>query len=224
MTSRTTALFADRPTVAVLRNKGVPVRVHETQPAPTGSGRWERVLSADPDEPTPVWTQVHVRFTALDLAEIEEKFGSIQAWNEALNGDKSHSSVIDTLALLWGYPRERAGVAMIDGDLDGYAAAIGAAFLLANGGEADAVVRVLASRITVTGTKRKIQALGVGAQLEEEERLVQEAEKALTEYRETQNNKPSPKKATRKRVSGSTGANGSNSGSELVAATTSSGP
>jgi len=227
MTPSTTALPSARPSAAVLRNKGVPVRVHATQIAPGGDldtgPHWERVLLGEEENPVPQFETLHVRFTTLDLAEIEEKWGGITEWNEALNGSKSNAAIIDTFAILWRMPRERAGTAMLDGALDDYAAALGGAFLLANGGEVDAVVRVLESRVTVTGTKRKIQGLAVGAQLDEERRLVGEAEDALTKYEEEQAKPEQPEKPKRTRRT-STTPNGSDTGSEPVAASTSSGP
>jgi hypothetical protein len=225
MTPSTTALPSTRPSAAVLRNRGVPVRVHATQVAPGGDldtgPRWERVMTSENEDAAPVYETLHVRFTTLDLAEIEEKWGGIEDWNKALNGDRPNVTVIDTFAILWHMPRERAGIAMLDAALDEYAAALGGAFLLANGGEVDAVVRVLASRITVTGTKRKIQGMAVGAQLDEEQRLVSEAETALEEY-QTEQTKPEPAKKTSRRRT-STGPSGSGTGSVPVEASRSSG-
>ena len=126
------------PTPAVLRNRGVPVAVHVVE-AETAT-RFRRTFDADTGEP--VQETRHVALTAWTLARIEEKWGDMDGWQKAAV-DKPYLTAVETLALVWDMPTPAVGTMLLDGALEDYNTALAGAFMLANGADGDAVVRVL---------------------------------------------------------------------------------
>lgn len=131
------------PSAAVLKNKGIPAKVHKVTASPDLT-RWERVY--DPDSAEPVLEMVYIQFTNLALSDIEERFGSMDDWEAAL-GSTPYKALVDTLSIVWEVDRRQAGKMMLDDGVDDYSSAIGAAFMLSQGSEVDAVVRVLESGV-----------------------------------------------------------------------------
>ena len=132
------ALVSTDPSPAVLHNRGVPVKVHRVE-AGSGLDRWDRVFD---DNDGPVLDQLFVHFTALSMSDLEERYGDLDGWQKALE-DAPYRALVDTFAIVWEVDRRQAGKMLLDDSVDDYAAAIGAAFMLAQGAEPDAVVRVL---------------------------------------------------------------------------------
>ena len=165
------------PSLQTLTNLGVPILVHKVSPAADGL-KWNREYQGEGDDRVPVRETQYVRFTALALAEIETRYGgregvlldsdqdpvldkdgnkvmtklsATEGWEQELETNPN-SAIIDTLAIVWEVPRAQAGKMIIDQHVDDYSTAIGAAFLMAQGIEGDAVVRVIK-----TGVKSSVE-------------------------------------------------------------------
>jgi hypothetical protein len=109
-----------------------------------------------------------VRLGNLEIADIEDRFGGLDEWQEALR-KKPFATIIETLAICWGesepfaglpsgdpaHPstnlmRKAIGTVLLDARMDDYATAIGGAFMLANGVEPDAVGKALKQGVAAT--------------------------------------------------------------------------
>lgn len=123
----------------VLRNRGIPVFVAAVTALPSGEN-WSVVLD---DEGQPVTEELLVRFDGNGIADIEEAFGSLEAYEQALEGTV-FSTVRKTLAIAWNLPVREIGVRMLPGKIDEYATAIGVALALANGVDPTQAARLLA--------------------------------------------------------------------------------
>lgn len=137
---------------SVLKNKGIPVPVHALETGPDGNPAlpYRRLVTQAGD---PVEVEMWVRLTNLGLADLEEKWGGLQQWQEAL-ASKPFSTLLDTLAIVWEEPRRAAGLRMIDGGTDDYSTAIGAAFMLANGVPPERVGEVIARGVRASAAER----------------------------------------------------------------------
>lgn len=152
------------PSHTVLKNRGVPVRVHRVEADASGV-RWDRVYDA---ADAPVMDVTWVKFTNLSLADVETKWGDFEGWEKALD-DRPYNTLVDTFAIMWEVPRQQAGKMLIDDAADDYATAIGAAFMMANGIEGDAVVRVIARGVRSSRELRsRLQDEGLKAVMEAE--------------------------------------------------------
>lgn len=141
---------------AVLRNRGVPIRLHRLE-RDAVSERWRRVYTeAGEPEFDEHWVQMTNAVLA-DLVDPVNGWGSLDSWQKALRADP-HEALQHTLALCLDWWKampdgveepdsRRAGVAMVDAELESYSAAIGAAFMLANGVRPERVGEVLAAGI-----------------------------------------------------------------------------
>lgn len=157
------------PSVQILKNRGVPVLVHAVEPDIDGV-RWNRVYDAND---APVHETDFVRFTALSLSDIEDRWGGNDGWEKALE-EKPYTTLIDTFAIMWECSRQKAGKRLIDDAVDDYSTAVGAAFMQANGIEGDAVVRVIASGVkSARQLRERLSAEGA--------KVVQEMEKQEAE-------------------------------------------
>lgn len=144
----------------VLRNKGIPVELYEL--ARDADGQLEQPLRralSQADEP--VVAEVWLQMTNLALADIEEQFGELGKWQEALQ-TRPFGTIVTTLALCLDMPRRQAGLRMIDGRLEDYSSAVGGAFMLANGVEPEKVGEVLARGVRAASEARsKLMAEGI---------------------------------------------------------------
>lgn len=231
MTTQTpagSALITTNPGAAVLLNRGVPVRVHATVADPTRPDRWQRVLGDVEDYPVPEWDKRYVRFTNLDFVQIEAEpdpsaehdggWGSVEEWTAALGGGKGYTTICRTFSLMWDEPVKRVGIMLIDGELEKYAAAVGAAYLLASGGSVDAVVRVLESRVTVTEIRKLVVTQAIEDETTETQEGITKAQEILAADKGAVTAPPK-----RARKSSSTSRSGSSSGSKQDAVSTSIG-
>lgn len=75
----------------------------------------------------------------------------MEVWEDALS-EKPYQTIIATLAIVWECTPQEAGKRIKDDAVDEYSTAIGAAVLMANGVEGDAVVRLL--KTGVSSSKR----------------------------------------------------------------------
>lgn len=175
------------PSSTVLKNRGYPVRVYDLE-RDAASGRFSRPFRPRVDSRgEPVVKECWVKFTNLVLSDIEEHYGSITEWAERLQ-ETPYKTCIDTLAIAWrddpewsGADRRTVGASFIHDQTDEYAAAVGSGYMLANGVEVDAVVRVLTSGIAM-GRERRARALSeaLGKVVEEAEQIVQDESEATT--------------------------------------------
>lgn len=190
---------------AVLRNKGVCIEINQTEQV---EGVWEVVRSGDGD---PVLTKAWVRMDGNILADLEETWGNLTAYQQATK-ETPYQAVRRTLSMVFGWddlhaPNDpsgrlcsgcrRAGLSMREGGLTEYTTAVGAALALANGLDPTKVVAML--------------AMGVKATKEQEDLRNAALDELLAEAAEEET------------PSESTSMDGSANGSEPVAATTSSG-
>jgi hypothetical protein len=128
-------------TPQTLKNRGVPVQVHELTPPLSAGAPWTRTFDAN-DEP--VLTQLWLQLTNSILADVEDDllgWGSLDEWQKAMQA-KPFQTIARTLALAFGWvdaagrpDYRRAGLATIDGEAMGYSVAISSAFAIANGAD-----------------------------------------------------------------------------------------
>ena len=118
---------------AELRNKGIAVWLYNV--GPDG----EPITKSDGQ---PALEQVVVRFTNNDVADIEEKWGSLQNWMDELEA-KPVKSVRDTLAIALKRDPAEVGNALVEGQLQIYGNVIGAALSRWQGATDEQVKKVL---------------------------------------------------------------------------------
>lgn len=145
------------PDLAVLRNRGIPVKVHVLDD--DGNRTFDSTGEA-------ITTEAFVRFTNNVLADLTEKdqYGSLDGWEAAIE-DNAPLAIPNTLAVCWDVTRRRAGDLMLDNVLDDYATAIGGAFAMANGVPPDSVVKVLVAGLAAATTRTKMIAEGMDKEL-----------------------------------------------------------
>lgn len=142
------------PPIAVLKARGVPVKLHVLER--NAEGRWVRTFGEAGD---PVLEDRYVQMTNAVLADIESPlngWGSADAWRDALQAtprdamQRTLALCLDWWAVTIGMEEpdsRRAGVAMLDAESDAYASAVGAAYMLANGVVPERVGEVMAAGI-----------------------------------------------------------------------------
>lgn len=114
---------------AELRNKGIEVQL--------------AVLGAD-GEPTKKLEKVLIRFTNNNVADIEEKWESLQNWMTDLQR-RPVKAIRDTLAIVLKREPEVVGDSMVDGNLQLYGNVIGAALSRWQGATDEQVKKLLAA-------------------------------------------------------------------------------
>lgn len=191
------AALRGTPTAAVLRNRGVPVQVHVVE-AETAL-RFHRKVDDDTGEP--VFETRYVALTAWTLARIEEKWGDLDGWQKAAEA-QPYLTAIESLALVWDLPAPAVGTMLLDGDLEDYNTALAAAFMLANGADGDAVVRVLTASV-------KVGKVAKAAVADEAAKIATDLDKAMEDLDQA--------------IADTPGTSGSEPGSTEVEAMTSSG-
>lgn len=152
----------------VLKNKGVPVPVAEVS---TGTdGRPSRVFSED----QLVTTERFVQFTNNTLIDLEEKFGTLEDFQKAIEA-KPRSAVRAALAIAWEIDEKLAGHMMIEDKLDSYATGIGVALAVANGVDPTKAVEMLEVGISATREMAKVRESEV-------ERMLVEARAEIEQF------------------------------------------
>jgi len=176
------------PSVQVLKNRGIPVLVHQVEPDANGV-RYNRVYTSDDLNAEPVLETMFIKFTNLSLSDVEEQWGDLDEWEKALD-DKPFLTMVKTLAIMWECTTQESGKRMIDDAIDDYATAVGAAILMANGIEGDAVVRVL--KTGVSSAKRLKQRIASEGSKMVAELEAQEAEENAESAEPVTQTNPSP--------------------------------
>lgn len=121
-------------TSAILRNKGVPVKLHVLD------DNGERLYNNG----KPVFEEVHFRLTNWHIAEIEDRIGGREEFQRKLE-ESNRKLVVDMLALALDRFPPDVGMAMIDGEFPVYEAAIAAGLAINQGMPLDAVGNFLAA-------------------------------------------------------------------------------
>lgn len=150
-------------TAAVLRNRGVPVRLHVLDE------HGERVFVDD----EPQYEEKFIAFTNDVLADVEAHYSDLDGWEDALN-TQPRRALSTTFAFLLGWitvspetglavpDARRAGRAMIETETAAYSTAVGVAFMVAEGVPVEAAGEVLAAGLRdVEEGKTKMSQLDV---------------------------------------------------------------
>lgn len=130
-------------TPAVLRNKGVPVRIARLEGE---KGTFAQVCDSEGNVET---EEFFVRFTHNVIADIEEVWDGLPDWQSAM-AEKPISTLRRTFALLMKTGVDEAGLALVEGELGTYNNAIGTAWALANGVDPTVASRLLAQAQVAT--------------------------------------------------------------------------
>ena len=112
---------------AILRNKGVPIVLHNVRRS--DDNEWVGIYDSDG---TPETSTYYVRFTHNVIADIEERWDGLEKWQESIDS-KPVSTMRSTLGILILETPEKTGAMMVEGRLAEYNNAIGVAWALANG-------------------------------------------------------------------------------------------
>ena len=197
------------PSVQVLANRGIPVLVHKVEPDPDGvrfnrvfSGddesatpvletefvRLTTLAQAEIEErytdPTSWWIEHDDEDGNVRRSKAKEgdpgavNLDPMDLWEERLT-EFPNKTMLDTFALMWECTRQEAGKRLVDDHVDEYATALAGAVLLANGGGADAVVRLL--RQGVSSSKRLRADVAKAAEKAMAEMEAEEARRAADE-------------------------------------------
>lgn len=189
------------PSQQVLKNRGIPVLVHQVEPDVNGV-RYNRVYESDAEDASPKLETLYVRITALGMSDIEDRWGDMEAWEEALDA-KPYLTLVDTMAIIWECTRQEAGKRLLDDNIDDYSTAVGAAVLMANGVEGDAVVRLLKAGVS---SSKRLRARIADEGIKAVEELEMEEAKAASQPAVAANATPTnPNPATTSSSSLSTG-------------------
>lgn len=136
-------------TSAILRNKGVPIKLHVLD------DDGQRVYNNG----KPVFEETNFRLTNWHIAEIEDRIGGRDAFQQKLE-ESNRKLVVDLLALALDRFPPDIGMAMIDGDFPIYEAAIAAGLAINQGLPLDVVGNFLAAgNAAATEMRKQLDAL-----------------------------------------------------------------
>ena len=123
-------------TPEVLRNKGVSVQIAQLRQE---GADWKPIYNEDGELET---EELWIKFTHNIIADIEEIYDSLAEWQEAM-ANKPISTLRRTIGLIKAEPVEKIGLRLIEGQINSYSNAIGAAWGLANGVDPTVASRLL---------------------------------------------------------------------------------
>lgn len=124
-------------TPIVLKNKGVPVEFAVVEKS--GDGYYKRKFNEEGEFET---EKVFVRFTHNTIADIEDKYSTLELWQAALES-KPTSTLRDSMALAMRKDPYEVGEAMIEGRIYEYSNAVSTAWAIANGMDPTLASRLL---------------------------------------------------------------------------------
>jgi hypothetical protein len=152
-------------TPLVLKNKGIPVQFCVVKKVSDVDYEREYDEVGEPLKET-----VYIRFTNNVIADIEEHWGNLEAWQTSLEAQPI-TTLRQTIAFATKRPVRSVGEAMIEGESMDYSNAIGVAWALANGVDPIAASRMLKQSKVLAEEQRKIlsEALTVGNSEETED-------------------------------------------------------
>jgi hypothetical protein len=223
------------PTAAVLKSRGVPLRVHRlVTDEDTGAPAvpYARLMDGDAEDASPLYEERWLQFTNSVLVDMESDdigWGSLDAWEDALQKQPTQA-LVRTLALALevfvpgqataaGSPvpdLRRMGKMMLDGETDEYATVVGAAFAISQGISPEHAGAILKQGVKNAREVRPLIDAEVQKLLEKEQAGIDQALRELSD---------ADAAATPTSPTGtpSPGTPGTPAGPEPVAASTSSG-
>lgn len=189
---------APLPNAQVLKNRGVPVILHVLagDDEPGGPARpYKRTFTSDDESAEPILCTRWVQFTNSVIADIEDTemgWGDQDGWQDALS-KQPFLTLCKTLAISfeWWVPEQvnatggpvpdqrRAGKAMLDGQIDTYATALGGAYSLSQGVTPEQAGEIMRAGIKSAAELRPLIASEVEKMIAEEEAAIQRARGAL---------------------------------------------
>ena len=176
-------------TPAVLRNKGVPVKVAMVRPlneiAPD-AGPWERLKG---DDGHPLTDVLYVRFDGNQLVDLEDEFGTVDGIAEMLR-ERTFRTVRNVLATAWGMPPKKVGVMMLEGEWVNYSTAIGAGIALANGVDPQQAAEIVRVGCTANAELSVAQGEWLTAMVEEADSAAKAMKEAVAASRGPSGAKP----------------------------------
>jgi hypothetical protein len=138
-------------TPLVLKNKGVGCKIAKVKPIP-GTNEYEREYD---ESGNPAIESVFVRFSNNIIADIEEHWGGLDAWQESLE-KMPVSTVRKTLSFALKMDSVAVGEAMLDGEVTNYSNIIGVAWAIANGVDPTAASRLLEQSVALAEDQKKM--------------------------------------------------------------------
>lgn len=138
-------------TPTILKNKGISCQFVKTQKSTTASSGWERVLD---EQDEPVKETLLIRFNNNSISDIEEFWGGLDAWQEALE-KKPWSAMRQTLSFVLGRDVQDVGEAMMDGEIVTYSNVIGSAWSIANGVDPSVASQMLTQALRLAEENKK---------------------------------------------------------------------
>lgn len=184
------------PNAAVLKHRGVPIRLHALVTDETGApaSPYARKFEGDGEESQPVYEERWVQFTNAALVDMENPavgWADLDGWEDALQKNPT-TALVKTLAIVLGMwvpglagpsgdpvpDLRRAGTMLVDGEADTYATVIGAAFMLAQGISPERAGEVLRAGVRNAREVRPLIDSEVQKMLAEEQASVEAALRA----------------------------------------------
>lgn len=160
------------PSPTILKNKGVPVDVAKlkaTKIHDEESGEdfveWEVDAKTDGEPKT---EKYWVRFDMNSLAAIEETWGDLQSFQEAI-GTRQNLTVRDLFAILFDPEnpnKHLAGMRLLPEKMGDYATAVGVALSIANGVDPTRAAKVLEMGVRMTTEATELRNAAIDAELE----------------------------------------------------------
>ncbi len=136
-------------TPTILKNKGISCQFIKTQK--DADGKWSRVLD-EKDEL--VKETLLIRFNNNSISDIEEFWGSLDAWQESLE-KKPWSTMRQTLSFVLQRDIQDIGEAMMDGEIVSYSNVIGSAWSIANGVDPSVAGQMLTQALRLAEENKK---------------------------------------------------------------------
>jgi hypothetical protein len=137
-------------TPIVLKNKGVPAEFAKTKK--NDDGTWSRVFGADGEPETHV---LHIRVTNNTVAEMEETWGSLDGWQDAM--DKQPILTLrKTLSLALRRDPYEIGESMLEGQQVTYQNCVAVAWAIANGVDPTAASLALRQSAGLAEEQRRV--------------------------------------------------------------------
>lgn len=125
---------AEKSAALILKNKGHQITLYQVEYDPQ-TQKWSALVASTDDEGNPVAyaeERAWVKWDANSISEAELKYGSMEAFEKAMN-TQATSAVRWSLATILGRDEAALGAAMIPGKTAEYASTLGTLISIANG-------------------------------------------------------------------------------------------
>lgn len=135
-------------TPTILKNVGISCQFSKTKADANG---WSRVL----DEKAEIAKEtLMIRFNNNSISEIEEFWGGLEPWQDALE-KKPYTTIRQTLSFVLQREIIDIGEAMLEGEIVAYANVIGSAWSIANGVDPDVASQMLTQAFRLAEENKK---------------------------------------------------------------------